>query len=56
MASALLKGLPDKVLSSPKFDFDGFIDIVTSSKFDDKKGRDWIIEHFPLTIQVGLFF
>uniref|UniRef100_A0A0K0DS22 Elongation of very long chain fatty acids protein n=1 Tax=Strongyloides stercoralis TaxID=6248 RepID=A0A0K0DS22_STRER len=56
MASALLQGLPEKVLSSPKFDFNGFVGIVTSSHFDEKKGRDWIIEHFPLTIQLSFLY
>uniref|UniRef100_A0A0K0EXN5 Elongation of very long chain fatty acids protein n=1 Tax=Strongyloides venezuelensis TaxID=75913 RepID=A0A0K0EXN5_STRVS len=56
MASELLKGLPDKILSSPKFDLEGFLDIVTSPTFDENKGRDWIIEHFPLTIQLSIIY
>uniref|UniRef100_A0AC35U6S5 Elongation of very long chain fatty acids protein n=1 Tax=Rhabditophanes sp. KR3021 TaxID=114890 RepID=A0AC35U6S5_9BILA len=56
MATALFSNLQEKVLSAPKFDLNGFLDVVTSPKFSEKKGKDWIIDQFPLAIQLSCFY
>uniref|UniRef100_A0A0N5A3N7 Elongation of very long chain fatty acids protein n=1 Tax=Parastrongyloides trichosuri TaxID=131310 RepID=A0A0N5A3N7_PARTI len=56
MASSLLQNLPDEIFSTPKFDVNGFLNIVTSSPFDDVKARDWVVKHFPLTIQLSMIY